>query len=342
VRVAWLVYGDVSQPTGGYIYDRLVIEGLRGLGDEVEVADPRDASMVVDIDAVVGDMLCARELGRAFGRVPRGTTRVLLVHHLVSWEAGCDDRDGMRAREARVIAASDHVVATSPWTAARLRGAYADPPIDVVVPGADRLPLHPRACRGDGTIELLFVGSIIARKRLPMLLDAIEQLADPRLSLTMVGDVGREREHAQSIAKRVAVSPVLRACVTAVGVVDDDALARRMALADALVLPSSLEGYGIVLTEALRAGLPVLAAREAARAAGICDGGATLVFDDAPGFSEALRRFIRDPSLRAAMKGAARGSLLPNWYETIFAFRKVLMGAVHAATARMLDHGPST
>ena len=32
-RVAWVVYGALEQVSGGYIYDRLVVEQLRGLGD---------------------------------------------------------------------------------------------------------------------------------------------------------------------------------------------------------------------------------------------------------------------------------------------------------------------
>jgi len=37
LRVAWVVYGSLDQVSGGYIYDRLVIEHLRMLGDSVTV-----------------------------------------------------------------------------------------------------------------------------------------------------------------------------------------------------------------------------------------------------------------------------------------------------------------
>jgi glycosyltransferase involved in cell wall biosynthesis len=100
-----------------------------------------------------------------------------------------------------------------------------------------------------------------------------------------------------------------------------------MAGADLLVLPSSLEGYGMAMTEALFAGLPVLASREAARAAGIGDGGPALVFDDAAGLQGALRRFVEDPQLRAALGTAARQATLPRWRASASEFRQVLTRA---------------
>jgi 6-pyruvoyltetrahydropterin/6-carboxytetrahydropterin synthase len=129
MRVAWIVYGDLAQPTGGYVYDRLMVDGLRLRGDEVEVVGlvenaREDGTMGrlgdAGFHAIVGDALCARELGHAFEQVGRGTVRVLLVHHLTSWEVECADRDALRAMEARAVAASDHLVVTSDTSAARL------------------------------------------------------------------------------------------------------------------------------------------------------------------------------------------------------------------------------
>ena len=66
-RVAWVVYGSLEQVTGGYIYDRLVVEQLRELGDAVTVVSLSPGAEVPalspnDFDVVVGDELCFREL----------------------------------------------------------------------------------------------------------------------------------------------------------------------------------------------------------------------------------------------------------------------------------------
>jgi glycosyltransferase involved in cell wall biosynthesis len=372
VRIAWVVDGDLSQPTGGYVYDRLVVEGLRAQGDAVEVtglvpvSDRQDGKMGgFEFDAVVGDALCVRELGPGYERVARDsarvlthdtarvlthdtaralthdTARVLLVHHLASWEVERADREAMRALECRAIAASDRLVVTSRTTAARLAAEHPGHPIDVVAPGSDRLPRHPRVSRGDGVVELLFVGSVIPRKRLPMVLDAMERLSDPRLQLTLVGDAGRDPEHARALEARIDDSALLRACVHAAGVLEGEALARRMAQADALVLASSLEGYGMVLTEALHAGLALLASREAASAAGLADGGPALVFDDAHGLTGALRRLLDDPAQLAGMHRAALDCELPLWRQTVDSFRDLLTQALARAKERGPDRAPS-
>ena len=359
MRIAWLVYGDLEQPTGGYVYDRLVVDGLRAHGDELEVVDPIDATATSAAceraDVLVGDALCVRELGPLFEGVAGAgdagdpsaqshrdaAPRVLLVHHLPSWEIERSDRERMHGYEARALAASDRIVVTGVATRERLAGGCPGLPVDVVAPGADRLPRvarTPRVARpatsrsgvgagGATRVELLFVGSLVQRKRVTLLLDALENLPGPYPALTLLGDSGREPEHARAIAERIDASDVLRSTVTIAGVVGDDALARWLARADALVLPSSLEGYGMVLTEALHAGLPVIAARPAANAAGIAGLGAVRVFDDARDLAEVLERFVGNPGLRDAMQLEAAATPLPTWADAVGAFRQSLASA---------------
>lgn len=329
MRIAWIAYGDLTQPTGGYVYDRLVVEGLRARGDEVDLVDPLVTTAPCErADLVVGDALCARELGPLFEGV--GGARLLLVHHLPSWELERTDRDLARSLELRALAASDHVVATGVATRERLVRDGVRLPVDVVAPGADRMPRVARAQSRGVRVELLFVGSLVARKRIALVLDALEAIPLAKasaLALTLVGDGGREPAHARAIADRVDGSAALRSRVTMAGVVSDEALARWLARADALVLPSSLEGYGMALTEALHAGLPVLASRPAAAAAGVPDGGAIRVFDDASELAEILRRFAHDPEQRAAMCAAAAETPLPSWSDAIAAFRRAIARA---------------
>jgi glycosyltransferase involved in cell wall biosynthesis len=212
-------------------------------------------------------------------------------------------------------------------TSERLRSDCPGLRVDVVVPGADRLPRAPR--RADGLpVELLLVGSIVARKRVGLLLDALESLPEPLPRLTLLGDPAREPAYARAIAARIEASAVLRSSVTIAGIVDDDDLVARLARADALVLASSLEGYGMVLTEALHAGLPVIVARPAANAASIADHGAVRVFDDAGDLARVLERFVHDPALRDVMRRAADSSPLPTWSDAIDSFRGLLASAL--------------
>jgi glycosyltransferase involved in cell wall biosynthesis len=353
VRIAWVLYGHLDQLTGGTIYDRQIVDGLRARGDAVQVvslargSDPAALAQrlaAAQCEAVVCDALASKELGPALLSLAGTMTRTLLVHHLTSWEGGAP-ADGLQVEdERRAILASDQLIATSHWTAARLLAEHRVP-ADVVVPGADRLP-HLRDARSDdGSVRLLYVGSIIPRKRLPLLLEAMDRLAEPHLQLRIVGDPARDRAHAEMVSARIWQSLHLRASVYARGVVNDTELAHELALSDCLVLPSSIEGYGMVLTEALHAGRPVIAARTGAipEALGPGGGDCALFFDTAEDLLDLLRRFATEPALRARMRSAAAAcaAWLPTWNAAAERFRDVLTRAVarRAASAPSAAHG---
>ncbi|WP_438023056.1 glycosyltransferase family 4 protein [Sorangium sp. So ce233] len=341
MRVAWIVYGALDQTTGGYIYDRLVVERLRARGDEVEVVSldpaPRSRALAglalarrlarIDPAVVVGDELCFPELGPAFAALPRRIARALLVHHLSAWELPPGPRRAALAlREAAVLRLSDARLATSATTAARLRREHGVDRVDVAPPGADRLPLLPRASRDGGPLRITFVGSFIPRKGLLELLAAFERVGSPRATLALVGDAVRDPAYGERVRRAIAASSFLRARVVVPGVLGDDALAAELAATDALILPSRLEGYGMVLTEAVRAGVPVLAARAGAIAEVVQDGAEALLWDDGEGLARALSRFLDDAALRSSMSRAAvvRSAALPTWDGAAAAVRAAL------------------
>ncbi|WP_437478242.1 glycosyltransferase family 4 protein [Sorangium sp. So ce1014] len=351
MRIAWIVYGALDQTTGGYIYDRLVVERLRSRGDVVEVVSldpaPRSRALAglalalrlarIDPAVVVGDELCFPELGPAFAALPRRIARVLLVHHLSAWELPPGARRAaLSLAEGAVIRLSDAHLATSATTAARLRREHGLDRVDVAMPGADRLPLRPRAARDGGPLRLTFVGSFIPRKGLLELLAAFERVGSARATLRLIGDAARDPAYAERVRRAIAGSAYLRARVAVPGALDDEALAAALAETDALVLPSLLEGYGMVLTEAVRAGVPVLAARAGAIAEVVQDGAEALLWDDGEGLVRALSRFIEDGALRASMGRAAllRAAALPTWDGAAVAVRAVLARVARVPNAR--------
>lgn len=100
---------------------------------------------------------------------------------------------------------------------------------------------------------LLFVGRLIERKGLDIVLKALAQLPDNSINLVVVGD-GPEREKWESLANSLGLS----GRVLWQGLLANDEVRQCMRRALALVVPSDFEQWGLVVNEAWQAGLPVL------------------------------------------------------------------------------------
>lgn len=103
--------------------------------------------------------------------------------------------------------------------------------------------------------EVVFVGQIIHRKGIDLLLEAIHPLLElyPTLSLIVIG----RGEMEVSIRERAAALGVLDRVVFE-GVIPSTSIPARLAAADLLVLPSRFDGWGMVVNEALSVGTPVI------------------------------------------------------------------------------------
>jgi glycosyltransferase involved in cell wall biosynthesis len=283
---------------------------LAAAGGAVTVLDPARAQLDPPVfDVVVGDELAHRDLAGVFARIP--LPRVLVVHHLAAWEEHPPlRRVALLATELSCLHRADLVITPSPYVAHRL--ARLGVRAEIVLPGADRLPRRPRAAPVDA-VRLLAVGSIVPRKRLGLVLDALDRVADPGVFLDVIGEA-RDRPYAEAIRARIARSPHLARTVRLCGAVDEAALADAYRAASAIVLASSLEGYGMVLTEALHAGVPVLAARTSSIPEVVADGREAILFDEAS-VDAVIRAFAGAPEIRLAMGRAAeaRFSSLPRW-----------------------------
>jgi glycosyltransferase involved in cell wall biosynthesis len=280
-------------------------------------------------DVVVGDELCFREIAIAFPLLRRcGAKRVLLVHHLTAWET---ERSAQERRIARVVEkaamrGSDRVIATSEATRTRLIAEGCGIAVDVVVPGSDRLAGASLNADPNGSPNVLFLGTIAARKRVLELVRAFATAAHDGARLTLVGSTSREVDYARKVVREVEHLG-LRTRVTMLGEADDRGVARALAEADVLVMPSSLEGYGIAAAEAVHCGVPVIVARTPALEEAIspCPDAALCVENDLD-LATALRRFTTDASLRTSMRAAARAASarMPTWATCIDRFRTAL------------------
>jgi phosphatidylinositol alpha-mannosyltransferase len=167
--------------------------------------------------------------------------------------------------------------------------------------------LRPPEPFDDGRPTVLFVGRLERRKGLRYLLEAFArvQAACPEARLLVVGAFGKA-EKAPYVAQAWALR--LRQ-VRFIGYVPDAELPRYYRAATVFCAPSiGMESFGIVLLEAMAAGVPVVATDIPGYNEVVEDGvqGFLVPPENPEALAEALLRLLRDPALRARMSAAGR------------------------------------
>ena len=336
-----MTVGDTKRLTGGYLYNRRLLDGLEGNGVATEEVVPCGASPEEQADAAPG-------FGASFDPAPfdavvvDALARIVVAPHLDRWRAlrpvvalvhelpGVADSAadvGERPHEGPLLL-SDKVVAVSRHGAGILsrRGVPAGR-IAVVPPGFDGLRRRPREPNSDGPPRVLCVAQWIARKGILDLVKAWKARDRSGAVLDLVGETDADGGYAALVRAGIAEEPTIKVH----GTVDDATLAGLYASADLFALPSHYEGYGIVYAEALSFGLPVVACRVGPVPEVVGEDAALLVPPgDLEALSGALDRLLGDPGLREKMSAAAarRTGRLPRWEETVEGFLGVLRDAV--------------
>jgi glycosyltransferase involved in cell wall biosynthesis len=338
-----VVPGPLDQRTGGYIYDRRIIEGLRALGwtvqahelggrfpkaDEMARAAAAEAIAQMPGDALpVIDGLALPAFAELGDRLPRPW--VALVHHPLALETGLSpaEAQALADLERRLLARATGVIVTSSGTCRDLTAYEVEAArIGVVCPGTDPAPLA-RGSAGPG-LALLCVASLTPRKGHLVLLEALGEVTDLDWHLTCVGSAERDPACAQSIAATLDRLD-LHERVSLVGERAEADVAPFYDRADVLVLASYHEGYGMVLTEALARGLPVVSTTAGAIPDTVPEGAGLLVPPGDPtALAAALRRVMTEPGLCAALMAGAHAARrnLPSWTEAARAFAAELSG----------------
>jgi glycosyltransferase involved in cell wall biosynthesis len=326
---------DPARPSGGNRYGRRVCTGLAHIGWAVceHVAPgtwprpgPADLAGLAAALAAIPDgaLLLVDGLIAAAAPavlVPEGDRlRLVVLAHMP-----LGDVEVPAAAEETVLTHARGVVTVSAWTRDRLLGRYALDPARVTVahpgvdPGPDRLPPAPGA-RGGG--RLLCVGVLAPHKGQDVLVAALAGLPQPGWRCTVVGSPDREPGFAARL-RRQATTAGLGDRIAFRGPCRHEDLAAVYAAADLLVAPSRVESYGMVVTEALAAGLPAVATAVGGlpEALGTTPGGLPGLLvppDDPAALRAALAAWLRDAGLRERLRRAARHrrAELPGWETT--------------------------
>ncbi|WP_395655954.1 glycosyltransferase family 4 protein [Nocardioides sp.] len=278
---------DPARPSGGNRYDRQVAAGLGAVEHASTATVPDGALALVDgLCATPGLVAEARRL------------RVVVLVHMPRPEPW----------EGEVLRAAAGVVTTSRWTRDLLlaRDGLDPDRVHVAEPGADPAPLAPGSAGGGA---LLTVGAVTALKGYDVLAAALARLDDLAWTCHGVGSTAIEPELAGRLGPQVRLT----------GPMTPAELGTTYAEADLLVLASRAEAYGMVVTEALAHGLPVVATDVGGVRESLGGGGVLVPAEDPAALAAELRRWLTSEQRRAELRAAARARRagLAGWDRTV-------------------------
>ena len=336
---------DPAHPSGGNVYDRRVCRGLGAAGWEVHrhdvpgawpfpdpaPGDRLDAALgaVADGEVALVDGLVTVGAGDVVARHARRLRLVLLLHLPVG-AAPTGTPPGAVEDERTALTSAAAVVTTSAWTRDWLVRHQALPErrVHVADPGVDPARLAPGTPSGG---ELLCVAAVTRGKGHDVLVAALGALTALPERCTFVGATDLDPAYVHDL-HRLAEEHGVAERLLFTGPLVGPALDEAYAAADLLVLPSRAETYGMVVTEALAHGLPVVAtavggipttlgADEAGERPGLL-----VPPEDAHALASALRDWLADPSLRCRLRTVARQrrSELDGWSVTVDRVARVL------------------
>lgn len=333
-RLALIVAGEPEQRTGGYIYDAQIVSALRGQGLTIDViglsgrfpdADATAAEALAttlaaqpDGAKVIIDGLAMGALPKVVGKHAHRLEITALLHHPLGDEQGLNREAQQRFHlsELAGIASVARVIVTSQFTARRLGELakhYGQPlsaPISVVEPGVAPAPISP-APAPDEPIRLLCVATLTPRKGQDILVKALAGVSAVNWQCDCYGGA-RDAEFTRRVQQLIDENG-LSGRVVIHGECDLATLEAAYQRAHALVLPSWYEGYGMVVTEALAHGLPVITTTGGALKDTLPEGaGLSVAPGDVEALQEALQNFCQGGALRAELRAGAakaRGSV---------------------------------
>lgn len=161
--------------------------------------------------------------------------------------------------------------------------------------------------RGDRPFTIGYVGRLSPEKNVRALVEVERQLlarGESGFRFSVVGD-GSEREWLRR-HMRTAEFP---------GLLHGPALAAAFAGMDAFVFPSLTDTFGLVILEAMSAGVPVIVSPATGARAGVVDGVDGFYSDD---FAASLQRLMHDSDTRVAMGKAARAHACARSWPGVF------------------------
>lgn len=344
MKISFIIPGPIESCSGGFLYNRMLISCLTGMGDKVTVhalPDIRDdeclknleesikasGSEIVLEDGLAHDFLC--RLNKRLTGAMR-TRNVALIHNPCTFIEPDPARIKEISRSEREFLMTVHgIVCNSETTRrdlARITGINL--PSVIANPGKDHIDVRSTANPDRANrISILAVGNLSFVKGYTVMLRELSLLDSERWTLLIAG-----RKTDQSYARLVenmAGDLGISCRVKFLEHIDNHQIGNFLAASDIYLSTSHYEGWGIAAVEAMAHSLPVVVSQKGAPSEYIRNGlEGFLVDPEIPGdTARRLDMLIADQDLRRSMgaQALARYRTLPNWGESMEKLRSFII-----------------
>ena len=361
MKIGLVIYGSIDTLSGGYMYDRMMVEYLRAQGDTVEIIslpwrnyaahltdnfsfslrNGQQAARLQNLDILIQDELNHPSLiGANRGKHPYPI--ISLVHHLRCSELRPKwQNDLYRVVEKKYLQSVDGFIFNSKTTKGVVNGLIGDSKPDVIAyPPTDRFgdavserEIEERGkpalsnAEGKKELQILFLGNVMGRKGLHTLLEAVKGLKS-KVIVDVVGSLTSDPEYAKQMEEYIAQNN-LSSFVFLHGSLNNQPLVDKLKNAHVLVVPSSYEGFGIVYLEGMGFGLPAIGTTAGAAGEVIRDGVDGFLIQPGDAYSLATKLQImnerRDVLIQMSLAARTRYLAQPKWNQTANQIREFLL-----------------
>ena len=284
MHIGLVIYGNLDTLTGGFLYDKYLVQHLEHHGHRVEILSLPWRSYGVcllhnfsnthlsrllhnSFDIVLQDELTHPSLFRLNRTLQRQMKFpiVTIIHQVLCSQPRPGWQNAFyRAIETRYFQSVNACIFNSHTTKASVEQlCRLKQPSIVATPGGDRLgyltsveDVRIRAHQNE-SIRLLFLGNVLPNKGLYELIEALIQLPQELWRLTVVGSLSMDAEYVHAIRQLINRNNLIDNIILT-GPLKGHELVAHLKNSHVLTMPFSHEGFGIAYLEGMAYGLPAI------------------------------------------------------------------------------------
>ena len=337
MKIAFLMVGDLDRLSGGYLYNKKLVEYFIFSGHEVDIVKIPKLPRLIDIvcnlwflmilirkpyDLVLEDEMIYPSVFLLNFWLTRRSKVICLVH-MIDWVEHNNQikRIFLKIIEGLTLRKCHLIIVNSNYSAALAsKLGVTNEQIRMIYPGHNRFTKM--LCKdNENIVKLLYVGQYVERKGLRDLINALGKLPNSGWLLDAVGDDKVDIEYSNSLYE---TSDALRISqrVRFHGKVSPKDLNQFYECADVFILPTKYEAFGMVVVEAMAHSLPIIAYSVGGVIEQVSDGvnGLLIQKDDINELSKSIKSLIENKDLRRNLgrNGRELSRQFPLWDDTCY------------------------